>query len=83
VIKAVYSKLLKPKKETMPNDTVEGLLRLCGPAKYAFMTHISTFIQFKNYITCDVVEVPKASLPGSAAFVIPQNSVYRRFLQYK
>jgi hypothetical protein len=83
VISAVYSRLIKPNRERMPNGTIEGLQRLCGPRKYAFMTHISTFIQFKNYTTCDVVEVPKAFLNGFAAFVIPQNSTYGRFLKQK
>jgi hypothetical protein len=83
VISSVYTHLIKPNKEKLPNNAVEGLRRLCGSRKYAFLTHTTTFIQFKNYVTCDVVEVPKASLLGFAAFVIPQNSVYRRLLKRK
>jgi hypothetical protein len=83
VIGAVYNKLIKPNKAKLPNDTVEGLRRLCGPTNYAFLTHFSTFVQFKRYVTCDVVEVPKASLPGFAAFVIAQNSVYHGYLKRK
>jgi hypothetical protein len=83
VISAVYAKFIKPNREKLPNDTVEGFRRLCGTSNYAFMTHTTTFIQFKNYVTCDTVEVPKASLLGFAAFVLPQNSVYGRFLKRK
>jgi hypothetical protein len=83
VISSVYIQLIKPNRERLPNDTVQALHRLCGSRKYAFLTHTTTFIQFKNYVNCDIVEIPEASLLGFAAFVIPQNSVYRRFLKRK
>ena len=45
------------------------------------MTHVATFLQFKNYTTCDVAEIPEMSITGAASFVVAQNSPYRRLLK--
>ncbi|KAJ9591719.1 hypothetical protein L9F63_001747 [Diploptera punctata] len=83
VLSRVYLELIRPQLENLPINTTHGAQRLCNSHNVAFMTHRVHLEGVLPSVMCDIIRVPKMTLPNQASIIVSQRNQYYKFLKRK
>ncbi|PSN34365.1 Ionotropic receptor 142 [Blattella germanica] len=77
----IYNNMIAPDPANIPTTYLEGLQRVCK-MKYAFMTSMEFVKQAGDVIGCNVAFLPEYSHLFNYAYVIRENSPYKRIINF-
>jgi len=80
--KEVYEKLILPDIRNMPHDYADAFKRVCD-SKYAFMSSADVMRRFTRNLTCSIVAVRHANIPGVIAMTTVKKFPYRGLINHK
>jgi hypothetical protein len=84
VLAEVYKRLMKPHKETMVMDDIEGLRNMCLLYNYAYI--ISTYSSLpalSHNRQCKIIAVPQAYYRYTASIIVRKDCPYKRLFHYQ
>ncbi|PSN44153.1 hypothetical protein C0J52_17425 [Blattella germanica] len=80
LFKEVYEKLIDT--DDLPADYDVGFQRVCE-SKYAFMTSDALMKKYAAQGSCEVIDIPQASIPGVTAMAVAKKSPYLGLINFK
>ncbi|KDR12770.1 hypothetical protein L798_13018, partial [Zootermopsis nevadensis] len=75
LFKEVYEKLILPDIHNLPSDYVDAFKRVCE-SKYAFMSSANVMRRFTANLSCSVIALPRATIPGVIAMTTAKKFPY-------
>ena len=74
---------MAPYEQSMPEDDLEGMRRVCNTKNYALSTNPFNLLNLKIFPNCSVTCVPQAFFPGSIAVAVRDESPYKELIKQK
>lgn len=68
-----------PALRSLPKRNMEGLRRVCGDERYAYMSPL--YVLLTNAATCILLKVPHAYISSTKAMAVVKGSPYRPVLK--
>ncbi|KAJ4438051.1 hypothetical protein ANN_13990, partial [Periplaneta americana] len=78
VMRTLYRRLIQNKRESLHDNAMEGILRLCAEDKYALVTSDMWLMRIENGdVPCNIQKVPHTTIPGSVSMALSKRSPYK------
>ncbi|KAJ4445624.1 hypothetical protein ANN_12306, partial [Periplaneta americana] len=82
LLQRVYTKLILPNIKDLPLTEDEGLRRICDEHKYTFITPFNTPLSRYSKLKCEMLEIPRASFPGTLTMPMSKNHPFLGLFNY-
>ncbi|KAK7869354.1 hypothetical protein R5R35_012899 [Gryllus longicercus] len=82
IMRKIYTKLIKPKLDSLPKEYVQGFEKVCHKSRYAHMENYDTYLMYASSLPCEILTLPEASFQQHMGLIVSKTLPYRKLFKH-